>query len=104
MLKTYKEKGFNRILKRFAAVADLNTMTGYGIDLLLEPVAQYGFWHNLSAEQAEQADQLIARLETQGSPYVVGELSRTKKSIEDAVKRFKAADAAQAAPAETATP
>ena len=99
VLETYREKAFNHLLEKFADVRDLNTMTGYGIGKLLVHVGRYGMQHDLSAEQAAQANELIARLEAQGSPYVVQTLFGLKKSIELIAQRNNALKASQAATA-----
>lgn len=57
-------------VEKFARVRDFNTMTGYGITLLLQPIMLYGSWHELSAEQVARANELIARLDAQGFRYV----------------------------------
>ena len=98
-LESYGEKSFDLLLKKFAAVRDLNTMTGYGIDLLLLPIRRYAMWHDLSAEQAARANELIDRLEAQGSPYVAQDIFWLRKSIELNAKKNKAAETPQAATA-----
>lgn len=96
-LRTYGDKAFDRLLKKFATVRDLNTMTGYGIHLLCLPIRRYAMWHDLSDEQAARANELINRLEAQGSPYVLQKMFLLRKSIEMNAKKNKAAETPQAA-------
>ncbi len=100
-LDTYGEKAFDLLLKKFAAVRDLNTMTGYGIHLLSLPITRYAMWHDLSAEQAARVNALIDRLDAQGSPYVAQDIFWLRKSIEMNAKKNKAAETP---PAATAAP
>lgn len=82
VLQSYGEQAVIRLINKLSNVRNLNTMSGYGISQLLEPLATYVNIHSLNAPSAKKLNTLISRLEKNASPYVVDQIQQLRSYIE----------------------
>lgn len=82
VLQSYGEKAVIRLINKLSNVHNLNSMSGYGISQLLEPLALYVNIHPLDAASAKKLNMLISRLERNASPHVVDQVQQLRSYVE----------------------